>query len=323
MKKAKIIIYILIFILVGLLITGGYFIYSSLIYKTNDLNDEIIFNNSSQTKPDKTVELSDINFDLADYRVYKMDGIPFNFVIAKIRVNTVKSTNIDLSHFTTDENIKLSEVDKYVTQLEEKSYYLGKQNVVFSLISNENQYFANIFIPVVNKSANEIKLNNDIDNKEMTFNLATHRGDFKQLIYKADDVISDGKTYQMKVSEAFPITGEYLREGQGEMSSEYLLPSTVEVYAFKLETVSLWGDKIELESAQYVSEQNEIFDALGSSINSEKHDNILGKVISDSDTGYLFFVAYSPIDNPITYKGVLKLKIKGSDSWITVNVNLN
>lgn len=54
-----------------------------------------------------------------------------------------------------------------------------------------------------------------------------------------------------------------------------------------------------------------------------KYENILGKKIKDKDKGSLFFVAYNPLENPVIYKGVLKLKLKDSDTWITVNVDLN
>ena len=127
----------------------------------------------------------------------------------------------------------------------------------------------------------------------------------------------------MSVSSAFEITGDYMSQTINGVSSEYLLPSTVQVYTFNLETVSLWGDTVEIENAQYVTTDNNVFEALDSSIDSMKYTNILGKQIKDKDKGSLFFVAYNPIDNPVTYKGVLKLKVKGSDSWISINVDLN
>ncbi len=315
------IILVLIFIAVFMFL-GIYYIVNTMKVKNSSLSD-VTTMETTQVKPTENTVLSDIKTELVDYRVYKLDGISFNFVIAKIRVSANSSTNIDLSHFTTDENIKLSEVDEYVSKLEAKSYYLGKQNVVFNLISYDTQYFANIFIPIINKSASQVVLKNDMDNSEMVFNLNAKIGDIKQLSYQADDVITDGKTYQMVVSSAFSITGEYLTQTESGVVSEYFLPSTVEVYAFKLEAVSLWGDEIIIENAQYETSDGNLFDALDSTINSEKLDNIIGRTITEKDIGYLFFVAYSPIENPVTYKGVLKLKVKGSDTWITVNVDLN
>lgn len=273
----------------------------------------------NQVKPNTTTELGDIKIELADYRVFKIDGIPFNFVIAKIRVNAPSATNISLDHFVTSESVKLNEVNDYINKLEAKSYFLGKQNVVYDLISNDTTYFANIFIPVLSKASKAVEVKVDFNDQTLKFDLDSHIGDISLLSYKADDIITDGKTYQMKVSSAFEITGEYMSQN----NTEYYLPSTVKVYAFKLETVSLWGDTITIENAQYVTEKNDVFEALDSSIQAMKFENMIGKKIKDKDTGTLFFVAFNPIDNPITYNGVLKLKVSGSDTWISINVKLN
>lgn len=323
MKKINKKLIILIIFAIILFFLSGYYVYTTFNFKNKGLNLDKNELDITQDKPDETKVLNDITIDLVDYRVYKMDGLSFNFVIAKIRVKANDTTNINLSHFISDEGIKLNEVEEYVKKLEERSYFLGKQNVVFNLISSDKEYFANIFIPVINKSAGVLKLENDIDNKIFEFNLNSHIGDFKQLVYKADDVISDGKTYQMKVSSAFAITGEYMSETVSGQEYEYLLPSTVEVYAFNLEAVSLWKDKIVIESAIYETDSGDKFEALPANINSEKFINILGKEIIDKSEGSLFFVAYSPHENPVTYKGVLKLKVLGSDTWISVDVDLN
>ena len=319
--KAKFLILVAVIIIIAIVFLMFYNV--KLKNKTDLVENNTLPEIGNQDKPEQTTNLSDIKFELADYRVFKIDGVPFNFIIAKIKVTAPASTNISLDHFVTSENIKLNEVDDYVKKLENKSYYLGRQNVVFDLISNDSQYFANIFIPVKEKTARNIDLTIDFDNQKFSFDLNTHQGDANLLKYKADDIITDGKTYKMSVSSAFEITGETMSETIGGVTSEYLLPSTVAVYIFNLETVSLWGDVIELESAQYVTDNNDVFEALDSSISSMKYENILGKKIKDKDKGSLFFVAYNPLENPVIYKGVLKLKLKDSDTWITVNVDLN
>ena len=143
-------------------------------------------------------------------------------------------------------------------------------------------------------------------------------------MYKSGDVITDGRSYQMTVSEAREITGEPLYQTVNGVQQEYLLPSTTKVYAFKVQAVSLWGDTIVIEEAQYVpQDSSEVFEALGADITSISGTNMIGQEISDQQSGDLFFYAYDPDDHPITYTGVLKLKIQGQDNWITINVNLN
>ena len=69
---------------------------------------------------------------------------------------------------------------------------------------------------------------------------------------KSGDVITDGRSYQMTVSEAREITGEPLYQTVNGVQQEYLLPSTTKVYAFKVQAVSLWGDTIVIEEAWQV-----------------------------------------------------------------------
>ena len=275
----------------------------------------------SQDKPEKTNEFDDIKIDLVDYYTFDLEDVDFNFIIATIRVKSNMSTNIGLEHFKTSEDILLSDYASYISILENKGYFLGKQNVFFELVSNELEYYVNIFIPVKDKALNNVSLTIDFgNNKVMNFDMNKKNGNKDMLTYVSDDVISDGKTYQLKVSSAYEITGEQMYQN----GNEYLLPSTVGVYVFNVEAVSLWKDEIVIESATYVCDDStEVFEALSGDISSMKHDNIIGKKITESQKGTLFFVAYSPIDDPITYHVILKLKISGSDNPVEVKVDLN
>lgn len=279
----------------------------------------------NQKKPVETKPEDEIVVTLQNYKVFTLNGLDFKFVIANINVKSKNPINLELNHFKTSENIVLNDVEPYVNQLEDHSLFLGRQNVWFSLISNDTELSSNIFIPVKDTNANSISLITDFANqKEMSIDLTKNPGTAELLYYQAEDVISDGKTYQMKVSAAYDITGEPMYQMMNGVQNDYLLPSTTKVYAFNIEAVSLWGDAIELDSAVYVPENSkEQFDAMDSSIRSMKLMNILGKEITEKDSGYLFFYAYDPDENPVTYKGSLKLKLKNRDSWITVNVDLN
>lgn len=309
---------------IGLLILaiGTFFIFqlTSKPAKPNDqLINDITMADGSQSKPEEKVDGA-YQIDLMDSVVFDLKETDFKFVIAKIRVQSDEAINLKLSHFTTSEGIALDQVDTYVKALEDKSLFLGKQNVWFEILSNEPSTMVNIFIPVKDKNAKEIIIKNDLGTEDIKISLANGKGTEAMLQYKADDIITDGRSYQMTVSSAYPITGDTMTQS----GQEYLLPSTVEVYSFNIEAVSLWGDKIVIEEAQYVpNDSKETFVALDSSIQSMKYSNIIGKEINEKDAGDLFFVAYSPVESPVTYKGVLKLKIQGQDSWITINVDLN
>lgn len=287
--------------------------------RNEDLTEDIAMADGSQTKPTESTT-EDYKIDLVESVIFDLKEVDFKFAIVKLRVQANVAINLPLSHFTTSQGINLGDVDTYVTALEKQSLFLGKQNVWYEILSTENSTMVNIFVPIKDKNAKEITLTNDLGVDEIKIKIASPKGTAAMLQYQADDIITDGKTYQMTVSSAYPITGDTMYQN----NQEYLLPSTVEVYSFNIQAVSLWGDTIVIEEAKYVPENSsEVFKALDSSIQSMKYSNIIDKKISEKDSGDLFFVAYSPNESPVTYKGVLQLKIKGSDTWVTINVDLN
>ena len=290
----------------------------------NGLSDATQLAEAPVEKPQENSDLQDVTITLKNYIAYDLPESDFRFVIARLHVQAPGATNISLSHFTTSEGIRLDETQSYVEALEARSLYLGRQNVWFSLISQEKDYDANIFIPVTGNGAS-VSVSCDFGhNGDLNFSLIPASGTIAQLQYQAEDVITDGRTYQMTVSKAYDITGLPLYQKSGSQETEYLLPSTTKVYAFEVNAVSLYGDTVAVESASYVPNGSfEVFEALDASIRSMKYDNMIGVPITEHTTGYLLFYAYDPDTAPVTYQGVLKVKLAGVDAPVTVNVNLN
>ena len=279
----------------------------------------------NREKPAETEKDAALSIDVKQTTVYDLSDVDFKFAVVTLQVRADGPVNLGLDHFRTDEGVVLSDVQSYVKKLEEKSLFLGRQNVWFSLISAEPEFEANIFVPVLNRKAEEITLNSDLgEGMQFVLNLKNPSGTKDMLSYHAEDIITDGETYQLSVSAAYDITGETMYENKNGELSEYLLPSTVKVYAFRVKAVSLWGDVIVIEDAQYVpSDGRETLTALEASVRSMKLENILGREIREADEGTIFFYAFDPDDRPVSYNGVLKLKLQGSDNWIDVNVRLN
>lgn len=306
-------------------------IYLSVSAPKNDLTDlpedsEVMLPESgNQEKPDETNGEEQVQVDLVDYTVYDLDQVDFRFIIAKVRVKANDATNISLSHFKTSEGLVLSETSAYVNQLEKSSLYLGKKNVWFELISSQTNYLARIFIPVKDNTLSSISLESDLKNSHvMKFDLENPKGTAEELGYVADDIISDGKTYQMKVSNAYRISDEFTRTYESGYTEAYLLPSSAEVHGFYVEAVSLWGDAVEIESAYYqVHGSSEKFEALNGQFTTQKYDNIVNSSITDKDAGYIFFVTLNPEDAPISYQGTLILHLKNQQQPIQIQVNLH
>lgn len=289
-------------------------------------NDVNLKEEGNLTKPDVDEDLTKLQFDVVEYTVYDLKEVDFGFVIAKIRVKSPNdSINIDLSHFKSSEGLVLNDVDKYVSLLEAQDCYLGKQNVWFDIVSLNNEYMGNIFIPYNDKSLNSLEVSIDLNESDrFKFDLKNKKGNKELLFYKGDDIITDGKTYQMKVSTAQEITGDSLtRVYPDGFTEDYTYPSTAEVYAFTIDAVSLWGDEVQIEQAVYeVEGSGDAFDAMDSKIRAMKHKNIVGMTIKDKEKGALLFMTLNPERQPITYKGRLKIKLVGKAEWITINVDL-
>ena len=294
-------------------------------------NNEIIKDDSPEItlpdsgnmdKPDENVDVEKIKVDLVEYDYYEFDDLQFGFIISKFRFKSDEAINMKLDTFVTSEDVVLSNVEEYVTELEENSYFLGKQNVFFEVISQEGNTFVNVFIPVEDKDSLEISLK--INSKEFKYDLSKSSNNKDLFIYESDDIITDGKTYQMAVSNAFEITGEqFERVYDDGFSEEYVFSSTARLYAFKLDVVSLWGDEVEIESAVYIVDgTNDEFEALGENIKPQKYDNIIGSKIYDKTTGTIIIPTYTNNEDSLSFKGKLKLKLSNSDNYIEIKVDL-
>ena len=263
-----------------------------------------------------------LTIEFMDSRYYHGENVDFDFYVVTLRVTTTNGINIDLDHFTTSEGINLAKTQQYSTQLESNQFYLGKANVVYQLVSVENTALFNIFVPTTTSSS--ITLSCDLL-PDLSIQLdPTHNiSDIHDLFYGANDVISDGRTYQLTVSETFTLAGDELVQTIGNETYTYAVPSTISVFAFRLDAVSLFGDEVIIESAQYIADDGQVFDALGKDITAEQYPNIIGMTITDKSYGYLFFEAYSNYNNPVSYSGQLHLKLASHADQISVKVDLN
>lgn len=273
------------------------------------------------------IEVPDSNNDgltieYMDSRFYDGQSLDFDFYVVTLRVKTNDGINITLDHFTTSEGINLSQTDEYSSQLEANQFYLGKANVVYQLVSVENTALFNIFVPTTSSAGITISCDL-IDDLTITLDPSHNISDINDLFYGANDLISDGKTYQMSVSKTFTLAGDELVQTFNGQTFAYAVPSTVSIFAFRLEAVSLFGDIVQIESASYVADDGETFDALGADISSERYPNIIGQSITDRSNGYLFFEAYNSYNNPVSYTGELHLKLAGHSEEVIVKVDLN
>lgn len=332
LKKKKAIIFVILVLLIAIVTFG---IYSAFFVPEKE-DDPIVnidptvptepdssLSNPNDQKPDETDSLEQVKVDLVEYTTYCFEDLNFNFIIAKVRVKAEDSINITLDHFITSESIQLDDIDSYLSILDSHNLYVGKQRVQFELLSNENSMVANIFIPVKDKNAKTITVTTDFNRKNnLSFSLETATGTKEMLGYHAEDVITDGKTYELKISNVIDVTGEDLFITENGNSVQEYYSSSTKIYAFYVDAISLWGDEVIIEDACYITDTKIEFKALDSRYSTMKRDNIVGKPIKESETAPILFMTLNYEENPIIYQGILKIKIKGQDKWIEIRLSL-
>ena len=284
-------------------------------------------NDTNLDYEDTVIENKDFVIDLISYKVYIPSDLDFGFVIADIRAKNNKDDNgikLDLSNFKTT-NTTLDDVVDYIDKLEEMNYYLVKQGINDNYQTSESVLHTSLFIPFNNKSESKMTLNIlDLEDQDIVFDLSDNIGSMSDLYYKADEVITDNKSYEITVSNAIEITGDELTRTYDDGYSEaFMYSSTTEVYAFILDVKSINGENIIIEEATYtVSDSNISFNALDGNIKSMKYDNIINKEVNKDGTGALLFLTINPEQESITYTGNLSLKLKGTEETINIKVDL-
>lgn len=321
MKKKVVWIVILSVVLIAGTL-GFYFEFVRKETQDNDTNQQSSTNSSAveATEPTETVNTDPIQVSWNTYSVYQSDLFDFDFVIAEVHIESEEAINLSLDSFVTSEGIQLSQYADYVDVLETNAYYLGRKNVWFSIASETNTFDGNLFIPVTDKNSDSISVSYNFgSDQSYTFDLSKNHESIGQLMYyKVDETITDGSTYEMKVSDAFEISSEEMYQNGQNM----MLPSSARVFALKLNAVSLADQEVVIDSAVYEPDGQSAMQAEDSSVSSMKYQNMIGKTISESDEGCLFFIILDPDRESLQYNGVLKITFSGSDTPIEINVSM-
>ncbi|MBQ1810365.1 MAG: hypothetical protein II016_04485 [Erysipelotrichaceae bacterium] len=250
---------------------------------------------------------------LMDYEVYQDDDLDFDFAIARVRFEDEKPLEFDLSRFETDQGLRLSEVSSYVKALEDRSLYLGKNNVVYEVVSKERTGMFALLIPY-KKGSDTIKVTDTVSKQEFTLDLKQNIHNASDLKYQTGGDIK-GDKFDIYISDAF-IT-DILSSG-GE---EYTYPSTIKVYTFKLNVNSIEGGNVSIVSAVFAPNgSEERFEALDGSYSSIKagETSLIGKPLSPGTSGVLFFEIYNPEEEGITYEGKIYLQLSDRAEQIEI-----
>ena len=252
-----------------------------------------------------------IKVSLLDYSVYTGDreNLGFNFIVASLKFDSDEPISFDLADLQTSEKIHLDAVGKYINELEEKNYRLNKLDISNVIVSNENTYTANIFIPYTTQSST-LRILNSNDASMIEFDLSKNTSDISTLKFDTQQQIEVGDT-NVTVSSCF-VSTMMLHNDQ-----EYQIPSTLSIYTFVISVNKAEGN-VMITDARFVAENDsEVISCLDETYESVKVANVLGKKLVEGENGALFFETRTPSGGP-DYTGYLMLMFSNSNDWVKI-----
>ena len=279
------------------------------------------------TKPDPTptpsAQLSadpaeTLQVDLMDYQLYRPEELDFSFAIARFRFRDEKAVDYDLSRLSTEEDISLGDVSTYVKRLEEKSYYLGRENVVYSVRSSDSEVLASLFIPY-RKESGTLTITDKVSGKTFSLDLGREAEEISGLKYKTGGEIKADE-YVFYISDAYT-SNMMTRNGE-----EYSTPATVKIYTFRIEAREVPATGAVISSAEFVPEgYDDSFEALDGTYASARRgdQSVIGKTLLQGETGALFFEIFNPEEEGITYEGKILITLSGYPGTIEVATTLH
>ncbi|MBO4920258.1 MAG: hypothetical protein J5365_08940 [Erysipelotrichaceae bacterium] len=292
--------------LIGIFVFAGKKLYSYWMEKVNQ--EQIV--DPTPVKTDDNVVIS-----LESYQTYKDEGndLGFSFIVARMKFEGENGVSFDLGNLQTSEKILLNNVAKYLNELEEKGYRTAKLELVSNVVSTENIYECNIFIPY--KTDNDsIRIMNSKDTTWIEFDLNQNICDVSTLKFETEQSIEVGDA-SITVSSC-SISTMMLHNGE-----EYQIPSTLNVYTFRINVNSIEENMV-IEDARFVREGNdEVIQCLSEEYESVKVGNCLNKKLSLGENGALFFETNSGNQEP-DYQGYLMLKFSNRNDWIKIPTTL-
>lgn len=303
--KTKYVITCIVFIML-LGIAVAYFLFQPKTTSRQQSHTSISTPNSNQSE--NTI------FNVINYTVYKNEDLDFAFVIAQIDID--KETNITLSDFRTNENIALDDIQTYVQQLENHSFYVGKANVWFTIDTSTDAFQGNIMIPVNKKDASKITLT--CKDMSYTFDLTKNYGVITDLTYSGNtQVIQQDDQFEMTVTNGFEMTSDEMLEDGESM----ILPSTARVFAYTI-AVDHLQESIQIESATLQLDDGIELQAEGTSVSSMKYENMIGKDLQENIQACLFFITLDPERNITQTNGTLQIQLSNTDEPIEIRVTM-
>lgn len=254
---------------------------------------------------------------LNEYKTYQFTDVHYDFIMASVTVTSNLAFTLDPNAYTTSENINLINNDEYTSPLIEDGYQL---NCPLPTAESELSKTVCLFIPIVNRSLNELILKVDIDriyNLSFNMNDTAHVGTRGMLgmdepAQEFTAVIIDKSLISTKSFYTLNTDGDHL---------EAPFATNSQVFGFQVTLQNLASVSLYVEDAYLYIEDIGTFQIVNQSFLIDDPLPIIGVSITSIKTGYLFF---DITDNSFdiysiqTSKFHLNIKTSLSDQFIEV-----
>lgn len=270
-------------------------------------------------KQNNTIDLADNKnaiIEVLDYQVYDGEnaGLNFNFVVANMKFKNDNGINYDLKNLLTNENIRLNDIYMYQKEVN-INYDFSMLDTTINIVSSENEYICNIFIPFTLKDS-LITINDEISGNVLKIDTSKNKEDINLIKRSSNDndVVIDSNNYNLSVSKSY-ISDMMLHNG------ETFNASALNFYTFNI-TVNSISDNVKIIGAIFNRETGDSWTCLDASYDSYKIDNIIDRELNVGDTYALFFDISSNGEEEANFKGTITLKFSDGTE-ITIDTVLN
>lgn len=254
---------------------------------------------------------------LNDYKVYSFNDLRFDFILANVTVTSNLAFTLPQEPFTTSENINLSNSPEYSNPLLADGYQL---NCPIDATESDLSKTYCLFIPVVNRSLNELILKVALDR---TYNLSFNMNDMahagtRGMLGLTEPV--EQFTASIIDSTVIGNTTFYILD-QDNARQEAPFPTNAQVFGFQVTIENKTSKAIQIETSMLIIDGVGTYQLVDTTYHNDDYLNLVGLEVTSMRTGYLMMtITDSTIDLYSLQSSVVHLlvKLKGSDAMIEI-----
>lgn len=236
-----------------------------------------------KTNPDPEPEQT-YTVTLNDYKVYQFMDVQYDFIMASVTITSNKTLNLSNNPFTTSEDINLANTSEYTNYLASQGYDL---KCPLPESTTELTQTACLFIPVVNRSLNELILKVSIDriyNLSFNMNEIAHAGTREML-----GVEEPKPDYTATIIDKSLISVHsfYTLMENGD-HEDVVFSSQSQIFAFQVTLENNTTVPLSIESAYVIIDGKGTFQSVDPNYLNDELTPMIGLEFTGMKTAYLF-----------------------------------